>query len=677
MKELLYKLIGVEPFDNASMYNWQLTFANMKTNFQRLIFILLAGALGFGVWWVYKREPDYCPANKKRAMAICRILGVLILLLIVSNPVLAVFMKGTVKGKVVVLVDDSRSMSRVDKYKKNEDKLVASHVLGTTPLAVADPGTKLSADAEKAVANTSRIDLVQSMFDNKEIALFDKLQEKYSVEMWSFSRGIESEMRRLGKDLPKIGSVALKDLKADGSVTEIGNALRATLKRYKGQPLSGIVLVTDGGNNKGEDPAAVANESPVRIFPVGVGVPESQDVAITHVFMENKFFKNDYAPITVRIKQHGYNNEPAVLTVTGEGIDFKPMKIQLKETGEQTETIRVKPTIPGHFTYKIEVQPVNNKEEDIEPSNNYKSREVDVIDQKINVLVIEADPRWEYRFLKNSLLRDTRVNAKFLLRVPDMAELAKPGSPYLKEFPTREELFKYHVIIFGNMPGNDGFFTEHDLDNLRRFVLEEGGGMWLIAGKNNMPDTYRESPLSVLIPVELEPPGPPVTAEEEQNNPMTDPYRVLLTVEGRSHTLTRLDSIATESSEDQNAALWDLVPEMYWYHKAIRPKLGAAALLVQGFGKGGPASRRETPTPLLVTSQVGRGHVLYQGFADLWRMRYPAELGPDALERFHGHVVQYLGLPKLMNRTARTEITTDRDEYAAGDHIHVNARVLE
>ena len=676
MKELLYKIIGIDPLDSAAINNWQISFANMKTNFQRLIFILLGLALSFGIWWVYKREPDYCPINKKRIMAACRIIGVFILLLIVANPVLAVFMRGSSKGKVVVLIDDSKSMARVDKYKKVEDKLVAAHALGKIPLTVSD-ASRINAETEKAVTSTSRIDLVRAMLANKDIALFDKLQEKYAVEVWSFAKGTEAEMHRLGQDKTKLDASALEDMKAEGTVTEMGNALRATLKRYKGQPLSGIVMITDGGNNKGEDPAVVAGESPVRIFPVGVGVPESQDVAITHVFMENKIFVDDLAPITVRIKQHGYNNEPAKLTITSEGVEIAKLDVLLKEAGEQTEVIRVKPKIAGRFTYKIEIQPDRNASEDIEPSNNSKVREVEVIDQKINVLIVEADPRWEYRYLKNSLGRDKRVSLKVLLRVPDMAELAKPGSNYLKEFPSREELFKYHVIIFGNMPGNDGFFTEHDLDNLRRFVLDEGGGMWFIAGKNNMPDTYRDSPLNILIPVELEPPTSAITAEDEQNNAMTDPYRLVLTVEGRSHTLTRLDVASAENSEEQNATLWDSVPEMYWYHKAVRPKLGAAALLVQGFGKSGPASRRESPTPLLVTSQVGRGRVLYQGFADLWRMRYPIELGPDALERFHGHVVQYLGMPKLLGRTARTEISTDREEYFAGDRIRVNARVLE
>src|SRR4029077_14738784 len=128
-------------------------------------------------------------------------------------------------------------------------------------------------------------------------------------------------------------------------------------------------------------------------------------------------------------------------------------------------------------------------------------------------------------------LRDKRVNCKILLRVPDMAELAKNDKLFIKDFPTREELFKFHVIIFGNMP-NDGFFTEKDLDNVRRFVVEEGGGIWFIAGKNNFPDAYKESKLESLIPVEFER-NPEITAEDEQRAPLVDPFRAIITPEGK------------------------------------------------------------------------------------------------------------------------------------------------
>jgi len=574
-----------------------------------------------------------------------------------------------VKGKVVILVDTSKSMTRVDKYRRSEDKLVAAHVLGQIPFKETDPN-QISRTAEEEIGKANRVDLVRALFANKDIRLLEGLQDQYDVEMWSFSRA--NEMKRLGTDMQKLDVTALDNLVADGVATEIGGSMRATLHRLKGQPLSGIILVTDGGNNKGEEPSVVAQDMPVRVFPIGMGVPESHDIAVSYVFMESKIFVDDLAPIYVRINQHGFNNESAELSVTSDGEVLAKQTVTLRESGEQTEIIRVKPKKAGEFVYTIEIKPTNREAEDSEPSNNSKARKVQVIDDKLNVLVVESEPRWEYRYLKNSLLRDKRVSAKVLLRVPDMAELAKNSQVFLPEFPQAAELFKFHVIVFGNMP-NDGFFTEKDTDNIRRFVLEEGGGIWFIAGKNNFPDAFKDSKLDLLVPVEFER-MPEVTAEDEQSNPLVDAFRVMLTPEGRVHSVTRLD-VGSEGGDDKNAELWDQMPGIYWFHKATRPKLGAIPLLVCTDEKRAGLQRGEA-IPLMVTSQVGRGRVLYQAFSDLWRMRYPAELGPDALERFHGHVIQYLGLPKLLGRTARVEISTDREEYSVGDRVKISARVL-
>ena len=664
------------PTLNAEIGSWNIRFANASTPFQKLLFVMAGGAAAYGIWWFYKREPEYCTPRRRKIMAALRLMGVLILLFIISNPVLDLMLRSYVKGKVVILVDNSKSMSRTDTYSRPEDRLVPAHVLGEVPMSNSD-ARSLSSPAEAAVAKATRWDVTNSLFKNKEIALIDKLQAQYDVEMWNFARA--DEMQPAGIEGKKLDANAIDTVKPDGVVTEIGGALRRTIDRVKGQPLSGIVLITDGGNNKGEEPTVVAQDSPARIFPIGIGVPESQDVALTYMMMESKIFVDDPVRIEVIVHQHGFNGEQANLIVSSDTEELARQPVTLRESGEQTEIVRVKAKKPGRFTYKVEIKLANPDLHDSEPSNNFKTREVEVIDQKFNVLVIESEPRWEFRYLKNSLLRDKRVNCKILLRVPDMAELAKQNpNLFLKEFPTREELFKFHVIVFGNMP-NDGFFTEKDLENVRKFVVEEGGGIWFIAGKNNFPDQYKESKLEGLLPIEFDR-NPEVTVEDEERAPLVDSFRALLTPDGKTNPILRLESAMAEgtgaSSEEQSRNLWELMPPMYWCHKATRAKLGAIPLLTFAGEHAPVATKRGEEMPLMVLARNGRGKVLYQAFADLWRMRYPIELGPDALERFHGHVVQYLGLDKLLGRTARIEISTDKEEYAIGDSVKIDARVL-
>jgi len=319
---------------------------------------------------------------------------------------------------------------------------------------------------------------------------------------------------------------------------------------------------------------------------------------------------------------------------------------------------------------RVEVPPVSGEGE---PGNNAREREVEILDGKLKVLVVEGEPRWEFRYLLNALRRDRRVDARVLLRVPDLPRLAGSDALFIREFPRKEELFTYDVVVFGNLP-NDAFWTAEDLENIYRFVVAEGGGVWMVAGRNHFPNAYKGSPLEALIPVEFERQSDIGPADEMRRS--SEGYRPLLTSEGRSHPVTRLDGGA--GTEADNAALWKLVPDFYWYHKALRPKLGATALLVHGGRRNGrTVVPRGGPTPILVTWQVGRGRVLYSGTEEFWRIRFPLELGPDALDRFHAQVVQYLGLRHCLGGSTRVEITTDAEEYAVGDPVTVTARVLD
>lgn len=387
MNELWLKLLGIKNVSGGTVTDWHIHFTNLQTPVQKLIFLGAVGALAYAVWYFYRREPEYCPLRRKRTLAGVRYGGLLVLLLILSGPVLEVVLQGLVRGKVVVLVDASKSMDRQDKYRRPEDKLVAAHTLGLLPASETDP-SRMGAGIEKEISEKRRVDLVRALFAQKDVNLFRDMQAKYDVELWSFSRA--ADLKRLGTGLPMLDASALDTLTADGTLTEIGGTLRATVSRLKGQPLAGIVLVTDGGNNKGEDPAVTAQEMPVRVFPIGIGVPQSHDVAIAHAFIESKIFVDDLAPAYVRITQHGFNNEQAQLSVICDGQTLAQQTITLKEIGEQTEIIRVKPKRAGKFTYTFEVKPLNNAAEDIEPANNTKSRDVEVIDQKLNVLIVEG-----------------------------------------------------------------------------------------------------------------------------------------------------------------------------------------------------------------------------------------------------------------------------------------------
>src|SRR5207247_9498040 len=80
-------------------------------------------------------------------------------------------------------------------------------------------------------------------------------------------------------------------------------------------------------------------------------------------------------------------------------------------------------------------------------------RPVRLVDRKVRVLVVDGTPRWEFKFLQPALQRDRRVEASFFLTAGD-PRLMRHGPPFLPEFPPREKLFAYDLLILGDVPAN-------------------------------------------------------------------------------------------------------------------------------------------------------------------------------------------------------------------------------
>ena len=187
MNKLLAKLLGIDRLEGGQIESWSIHWTNLQTPFHWLLLILATAGVGYGMWRLYKMEPDYCSLKRKIWLSGIRTLGIFLLLIIIAGPVLRIVKSGVAKSKVVILVDTSKSMSRQDKFNNNVDRLVAAKVLGIVPLGE-NNALKIPMEAQAKIAQSNRLDLVKALLKNKEINLLEKLEEEYDVEMWTFDR---------------------------------------------------------------------------------------------------------------------------------------------------------------------------------------------------------------------------------------------------------------------------------------------------------------------------------------------------------------------------------------------------------------------------------------------------------------------------------------------------------
>ena len=134
-----------------------------------------------------------------------------------------------------------------------------------------------------------------------------------------------------------------------------------------------------------------------------------------------------------------------------------------------------------------------------------------VRDAQINVLYVEANPRWEFRYLKNELIRERTVNVSALLLNADEDFAQEGDPPVIKDgvelfpgpitrFPeTQQELEKYQVLLIGDVEAT--YFTPTQQKLILDFVRQKGGGIGWIAGASWNPESYKGTPLEPLIPI--------------------------------------------------------------------------------------------------------------------------------------------------------------------------------
>jgi hypothetical protein len=620
---------------------------------------LIAVAAGALIVWVYFQEGRTASPAYKLLLAGLRV-SFLLLALVVLLPQLRLWFERQGWPDVAIVLDDSASMSTADRYQDPQVQAVANQLAETAGLN----SQERLALAQALVAGPKN-DWITSLLT----------QRKVKVHVYHCSG---RAARIADVTAPEEIDHALdqvRALKAEprNDSSQLGTAVRQVINDFRGSSLSAIVMLTDGVTTEGEDLVKVshyASQYGVPLYFVGIGDEhDRRDLALHDLQAEDSVYVNDQIVFELRLTGHGYNNltvpvrlrekgKDKVLDETQVAVDpqGKPVKVRLKH----------RPTEVGEKHYVIDT-PVLPDE--AEADNNKVERTVDVQDTRLfKVLYVEGEPRWEYRYVKTLLERESarKGNKTIDLRVllldadPDFATEDKSA---IAEFPLKTDLNKYDVVLLGDVDPKHPKMGDKNVQALADFVKERGGGLLMIAGQRYSPWVWRNTPLGDVLPIEVARDAPP----EEPEGGRPDSYRPELTPMGRLHPIFRFSP-----DEHDNEEIWDHLREMYWYAEGYHSKPAAEVLAVH------PKVRAEAKVPgrdpgeghpLVVQQFVGAGRCLFFGFDETWRWRYRED--ELRFNQFWIQTVRYLARSRL----GRVELRVDRQTpYRRGEPIKITVR---
>ena len=433
---------------------------------------------------------------------------------------------------------------------------------------------------------------------------------------------------------------SFEDIVFDRPASNLCSALEQLQQRFSGQPLAGIVFLTDG-NATDDFESLDALKTLAPVYPILVDEADgSPDVAIGSVTVNQTAF--DDAPVTIQVQTKQVHADGQKIQITLLNDKGVPLETKTQIAGEESAVrFEARPDSGGTVFYNVKAQLLDKDDKPIEGEatsiNNERLVAVDRGSEKRRVLYVSGRPNWEFKFLRRAaetdpqtelvgLIRIAKKEAKFdfrgregetsnsLFRGFDQTEqelaeefdepvLVRLGTKDETEleggFPEKpEELFAYDAIIVDDIEAD--FFTADQLQLIYEFVSKRGGGFLMMGGQESFRQgEYDRTPVGELLPVDLhrDVPGP------------TGSFQLSLTRDGWLQPWIRLRS--NEEAEKLRVAQ---MPAFVTINATsfIRPGAVVMAKISDDSGNEFPA---------LVTQRFGRGRSAALCIGDFWRWR--------------------------------------------------------
>jgi len=569
--------------------------------------ILVAAALA-GAYLLYRRSS--LPDRWRLGLTGLRAAAFLLILFLLLQPVLRLKSVIPQKNFVAVAYDLSRSMEIRDR-----------------------PEGRSRLEVEKQLLNPAANPLVT------------ELASKFKLRFFRFSRG--AERTEFFQDVPR-----------RGEITDLDRALRQIAGELSTAPLAGIVLITDGADNRSADldrTAAQFRARNIPIYTVGIGSARfPRDTEVLRVTAPREVLKDTVVEAEVAVRSKGYAGRRTKLLVLDRD---RPLQSEEITLGSDDEVKIHKITFSSHaagskvFTFRIE--PFSDE---LIPENNDQNALVRIEDEHPQILYVEGEPRWEYGFLRRAISLDQNLQLVTLLRQADgkfLRQGVETPSTLEKGFPIdKTELFKYKAIILGSVEAS--FFTFDQLRMISDFVSRRGGGFLALGGKNSYGQGgYINTPIQDLLPLDLGQAARGITEFQDLE------FKIRLTGYGSQHPITRI-SLA----QDENRKRWDAAPALVGFNPTAGPK-ASATVLAQG---SSPDARGQSPV-ILAFQRFGRGKSVAFTTATSWRWR----MGQVHTDNFHELFWRQMLRWIVSDVPGQVNIETERNSYSVDDVVVVRA----
>lgn len=593
-----------------------------------LLIIVLIAALIAATIWAYKSARARTNRFFRGFLITLRAIVLCILAFCLLKPFLTIYQNNPDDSYLLVMVDQSKSMQITD----------------------TDDGN-------------SRLNLTNQLLFGENTEEGGLIKELNANQFKTRLFGFDTDARRIPDQvLPS----------AEGENTNIPKGINDALDDLQGIPLSGIIMFTDGVDRSGTDITKLAmqvRERKAPIHTVGIGsVTGISDIELVKVDVPRSAEEDFPVDISATVRRTGNAKKETTIQLMENGRVLQTVPVTMEQ-----ETTRVPlkfiPRQPG--TQKYEVKVVTETEEAI-PQNNNKTFVLKVIPTKrVKILFVDTQ-RYEFKYIRRALEDDPNIvlTVRYVTSKQSFGGTQDSLAQEFNFYPdSKEVLFNYDAIIIGNLPSSE--FTRTQLENTVEFVRTRGGGFLMLGGSDSLgnadaTDSYLNTPIADLLPVELElgdPPKSPPAHLPPAQIPKIKGFKVKLTTEGKTDPLMRL-----VDNPGENTRRWSELTELKGYSRVKRAKAGATVLAEH------PDDRNEFGNRILIATHnynAGRAMIFTPNNSWVWQMDEDSK--DESHERFWRQTAKWLTTaPK-----ASLKLDIAKTEYTLKEPVVINVTATD
>lgn len=549
--------------------------------FNPFLFILaIILFIGFTVF-IYRYTVPQISRKKKFLLIIARTLSLALLLLAIFEPTLTIINKNILKPITLFFIDNSKSIS-------------------------IDDGSDKSNKILKIIDELKQTDLIRNTLLNS-----------------------------FGTKVVGLNSDSLDKISFNEGSTNFSNIFE-NIANDKNN-VSAAVILSDGMITDGSNPIYMAEKSGLPIYTVGVGdTTNRKDIAIKNVLYNEFIYAETPTTLTTAILNEGFANRTVNLSFYENDFLLEQQNITLSSDGNQNIQLGYTPKTSGEKKLAISLSGI---EGEYSKANNKKVFYINVLSNKVKVLLLAGSPSSDLSFIKNTLLADNNLSVNSITQIGVNKYIEKNNREML--------LDSADVLMLMGFPSKE---TSTELLNKVAFLISE----------KNIPYCFVLSSSTDFAKLNLLKKDLPFVPNNIGNN--------FLEVQPNVSADQSKNPLLQNKSSDP-VAIWNNLPPVYQPFSDLTPKPESEIVA--------KVKMNNIPTnkPLILSRRLGNQRSIAVLAKDIWKWKLQTALKEqDVFDRFILNSIRWLNSP---DDKKRVQIKTVKKLFSLGEEVEFTAQIYD